>query len=307
MLWWCWRIPSLLHPPVKDRSADGAGRAAPTSTRPRPRARVLEATPRNVLDISRYRGAAGHPADAAGVCVRRARDLDRRSRRSAAARIRRPEAGGARGGRPADPEPRHARRQSCNASPAADGVPPLLALDARSRLRARAGGARLPLAAFITGNRRTALAPDELVTAIQVPRACPGARATFLKLGRAELSGDLHRLRGGAARRGCGRSHRRCGRRRRRLLGGAAAASRTGAALDRTLRWSRCPGVSASRLPPGPLFRPSTTFGERPTTGARPRRSCAAAWAHVWHHVVRRPPHERAGAALAGVRQSRSR
>jgi N-methylhydantoinase B len=41
----------------------------------------------------------------------------------------------------------------------------------------------MPLAEFVTGNRRTALAPDELVTAVHVPRQSADARSTFLKLG----------------------------------------------------------------------------------------------------------------------------
>ena len=71
----------------------------------------------------------------------------------------------------------------CNASPAADGVPPLLALDAEVELAGRAGTRRLPLAAFITGNRRTVLAPGELLVAIHVPKPAHDARSAFLKLG----------------------------------------------------------------------------------------------------------------------------
>ncbi|MBN9090977.1 MAG: FAD binding domain-containing protein [Reyranella sp.] len=71
----------------------------------------------------------------------------------------------------------------CNASPAADGVPPLLVLGAEIELAGRAGARRLPLAAFITGNRRTALAPGELVVAIHVPKPSRPARSGFLKLG----------------------------------------------------------------------------------------------------------------------------
>jgi CO/xanthine dehydrogenase FAD-binding subunit len=70
----------------------------------------------------------------------------------------------------------------CNASPAADGVPPLLALDAAVELRSTAGERRLPLETFITGYRKTALRPGELVTAIIVPRGIEG-RSAFLKLG----------------------------------------------------------------------------------------------------------------------------
>ena len=71
----------------------------------------------------------------------------------------------------------------CNASPAADGVPPLLALDAEVELAGRAGTRRLPLSAFLTGNRRTVLAPGELLIAIHLPRAAHEARSAFLKLG----------------------------------------------------------------------------------------------------------------------------
>jgi CO/xanthine dehydrogenase FAD-binding subunit len=71
----------------------------------------------------------------------------------------------------------------CNASPAADGVPPLLALDAEVELAGRAGARRLPLSTFITGNRRTVLAPGELLVAIHVPRPARPSRSAFLKLG----------------------------------------------------------------------------------------------------------------------------
>lgn len=71
----------------------------------------------------------------------------------------------------------------CNASPAADGVPPLLALDAEVELARAAGRRRLPLADFIVGNRRTALVPQELVVAIHVPRPPRAAQSAFLKLG----------------------------------------------------------------------------------------------------------------------------
>jgi CO/xanthine dehydrogenase FAD-binding subunit len=68
----------------------------------------------------------------------------------------------------------------CNASPAADGVPALLALDAEVEI-AGSTARRLPLRQFITGVRRTALAPGELVVAIHVPRH--EAESAFLKLG----------------------------------------------------------------------------------------------------------------------------
>ncbi|MDT3381012.1 FAD binding domain-containing protein [Labrys neptuniae] len=71
----------------------------------------------------------------------------------------------------------------CNASPAADGVPPLLALDARVELRSAKGTRELALADFITGYRRTARRPDELVSAVLVPRSIEAGRSAFLKLG----------------------------------------------------------------------------------------------------------------------------
>jgi CO/xanthine dehydrogenase FAD-binding subunit len=71
----------------------------------------------------------------------------------------------------------------CNASPAADGVPCLLALDADIEVAGPSGHRRLPLGQFITGIRRTALAPGELVVAIHVPRPQHQARSAFTKLG----------------------------------------------------------------------------------------------------------------------------
>jgi len=70
-----------------------------------------------------------------------------------------------------------------NASPAADGVPALLTLDATVELRRADQIRHLPLAAFITGPRRTALGDGELLTAVLVPRAAALGRAVFVKLG----------------------------------------------------------------------------------------------------------------------------
>lgn len=71
----------------------------------------------------------------------------------------------------------------CNASPAADGAPPLLTLDAAVELSSSAGIERVALDRFITGNRRTVRRPDQLVTAVLVPAPPGGARGHFLKLG----------------------------------------------------------------------------------------------------------------------------
>lgn len=71
----------------------------------------------------------------------------------------------------------------CNASPAADGVPPLLVLDAEVELAGPGGVRRLALVDFLTGARQTSLAADELVLAVHVPDPPAGARGGFVKLG----------------------------------------------------------------------------------------------------------------------------
>jgi CO/xanthine dehydrogenase FAD-binding subunit len=71
----------------------------------------------------------------------------------------------------------------CNASPAADGTPNLLALEAEIELASWRGVRRVPVQDFVTGNRETTRAPDEMVTAILVPETDGIARSTFLKLG----------------------------------------------------------------------------------------------------------------------------
>jgi CO/xanthine dehydrogenase FAD-binding subunit len=71
----------------------------------------------------------------------------------------------------------------CNGSPAADGVPPLLVLDAEVELRSREGCRRMRLDRFILGSRRTARLPGEIVTALVVPRTIDRGRSAFLKLG----------------------------------------------------------------------------------------------------------------------------
>jgi CO/xanthine dehydrogenase FAD-binding subunit len=71
----------------------------------------------------------------------------------------------------------------CNASPAADSVPPLLALDAEVELASLARLRRLPLADFIVGNRKTLRRPDEILSSVIVSRRLDDAVSAFLKLG----------------------------------------------------------------------------------------------------------------------------
>ena len=69
----------------------------------------------------------------------------------------------------------------CTASPAADGVPALLALDAAVELQSATTTRSLPLADFILGPRHTARRADELLTALLIPHR--DATTTFEKLG----------------------------------------------------------------------------------------------------------------------------
>jgi len=71
----------------------------------------------------------------------------------------------------------------CNASPAADGVPALLTLEASVELRSVNGRRSLKLADFVLGNRRTAIRDGEMVTGIRIPRPYGTGRSAFVKLG----------------------------------------------------------------------------------------------------------------------------
>lgn len=71
----------------------------------------------------------------------------------------------------------------CNASPAADGVTALLALDASIVLKGIRGERIVPLSTFIQGNRRTALMPDEILTAVRVPALHGPHASAFRKFG----------------------------------------------------------------------------------------------------------------------------
>lgn len=71
----------------------------------------------------------------------------------------------------------------CNASPAADGVPPLLTLGALVELASTHGTRRLALSDFLKGPRHTARQPGEVLTAIHIPAQPGAAQGAFLKLG----------------------------------------------------------------------------------------------------------------------------
>jgi CO/xanthine dehydrogenase FAD-binding subunit len=71
----------------------------------------------------------------------------------------------------------------CNASPAADSVPCLLTLEAEVELVCTAGKRTIPLDQFITGNRKTLRRPEEILSAVLVPRKFENCRSAFVKLG----------------------------------------------------------------------------------------------------------------------------
>ena len=68
------------------------------------------------------------------------------------------------------------------ASPIGDTLPCLIALDATVRLRSQAGARSLPIEDFITGYRTTALAADEIIERISIPRVAPGVHFSAYKI-----------------------------------------------------------------------------------------------------------------------------
>jgi xanthine dehydrogenase small subunit len=69
------------------------------------------------------------------------------------------------------------------ASPAADGVPAMMALDAIVVLTSTRGSRRVPLDGFFTAYRKTVMEKDELITAIDVRVPKDGALVTWRKVG----------------------------------------------------------------------------------------------------------------------------
>ena len=68
-------------------------------------------------------------------------------------------------------------------SPAADGVCALAALDATLLLRSVRGTRRVPVAGFYTGYRKSVLAPDELIEAIEIALPPAGSPFSWRKVG----------------------------------------------------------------------------------------------------------------------------
>lgn len=71
----------------------------------------------------------------------------------------------------------------CNASPAADTPPVLMALGADLQIRGPVGSRTLSIDDFLVGYRTTALEPGELIEAIRVPEPTGRSSSAFIKLG----------------------------------------------------------------------------------------------------------------------------
>ena len=72
----------------------------------------------------------------------------------------------------------------CNASPAADTVPPLLVYDGRVKLLGKSGERTLGLEEFFKGVNRTALAEGELLVEIQTESLSERTGSAFMKMAR---------------------------------------------------------------------------------------------------------------------------
>ncbi|HWR29021.1 MAG TPA: xanthine dehydrogenase family protein subunit M [Negativicutes bacterium] len=72
----------------------------------------------------------------------------------------------------------------CTASPAGDTLPPLYVFAAEVEISNTSGRRRQSIAEFITGPGKTTLQPDEIVTAVRVPRPVDGTHSVYYKVGK---------------------------------------------------------------------------------------------------------------------------
>lgn len=70
----------------------------------------------------------------------------------------------------------------CNASPAADTAPPLIALNATAHIAGPGGVRTISLENFFLGPGRTVLAPDELLVELHLPPPLPAQETRYQKL-----------------------------------------------------------------------------------------------------------------------------
>ena len=146
-------------------------------------------------------------------------------------------------------------------------------LDASVELTSAAGRRVLPLEAFLTGYRQTALGPDELLTAVLVPRGARGAPLGVPEARPPPLPGDLGRDGGGGRAMDPDDRSRAHGSR-------WGPARRSPSGCDRSRRSSWAGRSTRSTWPRSPSISPasarSTTSAPRPTTVSTRRRcSCA--------------------------------
>ena len=71
----------------------------------------------------------------------------------------------------------------CNASPAADSIPCLLALDAKLELSSANNQRIIPVDEFILGSRKTKLEQGEILTSIIIPKEKENGSSSFRKIG----------------------------------------------------------------------------------------------------------------------------
>ena len=71
----------------------------------------------------------------------------------------------------------------CNASPAADSIPCLLALDAKLELSSTNNQRIIPIDEFILGSRKTKLEQGEILTSIIIPKEKENGSSSFRKIG----------------------------------------------------------------------------------------------------------------------------
>jgi carbon-monoxide dehydrogenase medium subunit len=86
----------------------------------------------------------------------------------------------------ADPTTRHSATiggNIANASPAADTATPLLALNAIIRVKSADGDRTIPASEFFVGVNKTALLPEEMITAIEIVKNEANSGSCFIKLG----------------------------------------------------------------------------------------------------------------------------
>lgn len=67
----------------------------------------------------------------------------------------------------------------CNAAPTASAAPSLLVLNARVKVISEKGSRTIPIEDFYAGNRRTVLAPNELLTEVHIPELTRGYGAAY--------------------------------------------------------------------------------------------------------------------------------